>query len=603
MKRFTSLRLLVSGASATFLRFPLVLTTAAVAAASALALVEDSDNALPLRILLTSQLGIPLFFALSIFTESHRWSRPKHVLLLLGGLGALATYFVLLPDWVTPAAGIRYAQFNAGLHLLVAFLPFARTNQINGFWQYNKSLFLRFLIAVFYSGVLYVGLAVALAAIDKLLGVDVEGESYLRLWIVIAAVFNTWFFLGGVPEDLPALEDVKDYPKGLKVFTQYILIPLIVVYLAILTLHLGKIVVTREWPSGWLGYLVSSVATAGILAMLLVHPVKGETGNKWVGSFSRWFYILLSPSIIMLLLAIWKRIDQYGFTEKRYFLLLLAVWLAAISIYFVFSRSRNIKVIPASLCIIAFATAYGPWGASSVSRRSQTGRLENVLVEAGLLAGGRIGRATEEVPFDDRKEITAILTFLIENQGTRGIEPWFGEAFAELDTLQQSTAPWGRSTAPRVRALMTHMGLEYVPKWQSIERGNFYFNIDHGDRTYAIDAADYYVKLTRPAESHYIIPAPGDTLSLVFDTDRSSFEIRRDGETVIALALALLFEQVAGHKQASPNTTRFPPEVMRIEGENDRARMIIYFNSISGDIEGERRSARHFDADCFIKLK
>jgi hypothetical protein len=601
--RFTSLRLLASGASATFLRFPIVLATAVVAAASAIALVEDSDSALPLRILLTSQLGIPLFFALSIFTESHRWSRPKHVPLLLGGLAALAAYYALLPEWVTPAAAIRYTQFNAGLHLLVAFLPFAGTNQINGFWQYNKNLFLRFLTAVLYSGVLYVGLSVALAAIDKLLGVDIEGESYLRLWIVIAAVFNTWFFLGGVPKDLPALEDVKDYPKGLKVFTQYILLPLIAVYLVILTLYLGKIVVTRVWPSGWIGYLVSSVATAGILAMLLVHPVKDETGNKWVRTFSRWFYILLSPSIVMLLLAIWKRIDQYGFTELRYLLLLLALWLAAISIYFVFSRGRNIKAIPASLCVIAFATAYGPWGASPVSQRSQTGRLQNLLAESGLLADGRIGRATEEVPFDDRKEITAILTYLIENQSTRGIEPWFGEAFADLDTLQQSREPWGRSTVPRVRALMTHMGLEYVSKWQSLESGNFYFNIEHRDRTYSIDGADYYVKLSRTVDSHHIIPEPGDTHTVAFDPDRSSFYIRRDGETVIELTLAPLFEQVAGHKQASPNATNFPPDVMRIEGENDRARMFIYFNSISGNIEGERRSARHFDADCFIKLK
>lgn len=600
--RFLSLRLLVSGASATFQRFPVVLATAVVAAISAIVLVEDTDSSAPLRVMLTSQLGIPLFFAFVIYTESRRWSRPRHVALLLGGLVTLAVYYVLLPDWVTPAAGIRYAQFNAGLHLLVAFLPFAGANRINGFWQYNKSLFLRFLTAVLYSAVLYVGLAVALAAVDKLLGFDIEGESYLRLWIVIVAIFNTWFFLGGVPTDLAALDGARDYPKGLRVFTQYILIPLIIVYLLILTLYLGKIVATRVWPSGWIGYLVSSVATTGILAMLLVHPVKDQPGNKWVQSFSRWFYILLSPSIVMLLLAVWKRIDQYGFTEKRYFLLVLALWLAAVSIYFVFSRVKNIKVIPTSLCVIAFATAYGPWGAYSVSQRSQTVRLEKLLRANGLLEGNRVRRAGGEVPFDDRREISAILTYLMDNQSTHDIEPWFGTAFARLDTLNLSRSSWGRPSGSHVRALMTHIGLEYVSRWQRTDQRTFRFNIDYEDKVYSLGGADFYVTLSKRVQTREL-PGPNGAHTVAFDPDRSVFHVKQGPEILIEVPLEPLFDQVARRRQTMPNQTNYPAEVMRIAGDNDRAGISVYFNSISGNITDDGRKIMHFDADCFVTLK
>ena len=35
-----------------------------------------------------------------------------------------------------------------------------------------------------------------------------------------------------------------------------------------------KVLVTGQWPNGWIGWLVSSVSAAGLLAILLVQPVR-----------------------------------------------------------------------------------------------------------------------------------------------------------------------------------------------------------------------------------------------------------------------------------------------------------------------------------------
>ena len=42
-------------------------------------------------------------------------------------------------------------------------------------------------------------------------------------------------------------------------FAQYTLVPLVSMYLVILTLYFGKVVVTWDWPQGWIGYLVSLI--------------------------------------------------------------------------------------------------------------------------------------------------------------------------------------------------------------------------------------------------------------------------------------------------------------------------------------------------------
>ena len=252
---------------------------------------------------------------------------------------------------------------------MVAFLPYARLGESDGFWQqYNRTLFLRFLTAALYSSVLYIEpLGRRCSRSTSYFISRFRAAPTRRLWLWISFVFNTWFFLGGVPEDLPTLEHRREYPRALKVFSQFILIPLVVIYLAILTAYLVRIFITGQWPSGWIGYLVSSVAAVGILSLLLVHPIREAPENRWVGTYTRWFYVAMLPAIGMLLVAIWKRVSQYGVTEDRYFIAILALWLAAIAVLFIVRRGTDIRWIPITLCILAFVTTGGPFGAYGVS--------------------------------------------------------------------------------------------------------------------------------------------------------------------------------------------------------------------------------------------
>ena len=340
-------------------------------------------------------------------------------------LAMLIAFFLSWPHWSEAIRFRRTVQLAVGFHLLVAYLPFMVPGERNGFWQFNRTLFLRLLIGAIYSGVLFVGLSIALLALDKLLGVDVDGKIYGRLFVAIAFVFNTWFFLGGVPSDLPALDRREDYPPGLKLFSQYILTPIVAVYIVILTAYMIRIIVTGVWPSGWIGYLVSSVAVVGMLSLLLVHPIQDRPENRWVRTYARGFYIALLPSIAMLLLAIYKRVEQYGITENRYFLIVLALWLAGIAVYFTVRRPGNIKVVPATLAVLALATSLGPWGAYAVSRRSQEARLDRLLTANGLWTGSAIrpAAAADSVSFETQQELSAVLEYLVDVHGARTLQP------------------------------------------------------------------------------------------------------------------------------------------------------------------------------------
>jgi hypothetical protein len=594
--RLPSLQHLAAEARNSFTRFPFVILAAAVAAAAGVVAIENDHASTLVKIMASAQLGLPLFFALAVAGESFRWSRAVRAGGVLAGIAALIGYYFTLPDWMSPGAITRFIQFNAGLHLAVAFAPFAARGLLNGFWQYNKALFLRFLQSALYTVVVFAGLSIALVAIDQLLGVRVDDSVYARLWTVCALLLNTWLFVGGVPRDVRGLEAVGDYPRALKVFAQYILIPLVVVYLAILTIYLFKVIVTTQWPSGWIGYLVSSVAVVGILALLLVWPASERGDDRWVATYTRWFFIFMIPAIAMLLMAVYKRIEQYGVTENRYFLAALSLWLAAIALYFIFSRRRSIKLIPATLCAIAFVTCFGPWGAYSVARHSQTGRLQALLEANHILVDGAIREAPGEVSFEDRREISAVTTYLVKHHGVETLEPWFGaERLAEVDSALLEEAGRGNRHA---RRLVSSMGLEYVEGWRRTiaDEGRFNYSLDRDETVLDVGGADYLVKL-RPPGTARAIDETGYSLSWV---DTVGVVVSDGSGVVIAAPIDSVFTAVDLNQLL--DTSRMPASVMHVAVSNDRARLTVYFNHVSGQRQDGVRSVTHYDADCFLSL-
>ena len=291
-----SLGAVLDVALATAKRFPLTLAAAFLAATSAILNFEDlGPDALHDRLLAAATLGLPLLTALTLLAERFPRRLGARAAIWLLGIAALAGVYLAWPGWSHQLRFARYAQLTVAFHLSAAFLPFVGRDRPNAFWQYNRTLFVRALAALASSATLWAGLSLALAAVHTLFNVDVPEEGYFRLLAVMAFVVATWFFLGGVPRDLDALEEQREYPPALRVFAQYTLVPLVAVYLVILTLYLGKVVVTWDWPSGWIGWLVSGVATAGVLALLLVHPIADQPDQKWVRTFARDFWVAMLP--------------------------------------------------------------------------------------------------------------------------------------------------------------------------------------------------------------------------------------------------------------------------------------------------------------------
>jgi len=508
------------------------------------------------------------------------------------GVVLLIAYFFTVPTDLDGAPMIylfRFFAFGIGLCLLLSVLAFRNRGQVNAFWQFNKIVIFRAILTSAFAFVLFTGLGLALAALDNLFGMDIPGRRYGQLWILINGIFSVGFILAGIPEDLDALDSVTEYPKGLKVFAQYVLSPLVLVYFVILYTYIAKIIITWNWPQGWVGRLILGFAATGILALFVLDPIKEQTGQSWIKRASRWYYIILIPLVVVLFLALWRRISEYGITEDRYLGLAIGVWMAVMAGYFLLSKSRSIKIIPASLCILAFAISFGPWGMFAVSERSQIDRLQGLLTTNSILVNGSVQKAPDAVSSDDVIEISAILWYLREVHGYDGIQGWFAE-----NLRADEEENYRFKTAEDVADLM---GIDFNRYPQVGEGGSYSFTVDLKTPV-PVAGYDHLVQATYRKYYPDKASSDVDTLQEVVTTqDSIILNIISDAVVTDTLVMDLrpLIDSLTTAYGAS-RKREIPAEKAIAEFESDGVRAKIVLLSMYAQRTDETIELRNYDA-------
>lgn len=472
MSKFPSLQNVINATQKTILRFPLETITAICGTIFAILLVEDehrNSKELLEKAIMGCLLCLVLFLSISLFFLA---SKKNNIIRFLTSLtlGSMAFAFVFsFKKEVTEVEIQQFLVLNIALHLLVSFAGFLpkKYNQ-DEYWEFNKRLFLQILTGGLYSVVLYLGLAIAITAVEKLFNIDIEDKIYGYLFFTIAGIFNTIFFLNGVPETNNTEDPLTlSYPNGLKNFTQYVLMPLISLYLVILICYETKILVTLSLPIGWVSYLVLVFAIFGILSFLLVHPIAPETGNLWMRTFNRWFYYLLVPLLGLLFWAILYRIHLYGFTHERYYVLLLSIWLTIVVAYFITQKQPKIKFIPISMCIAGLLSIIGPQSADTISKNSQLSRFETYLEKT----------EKAKLTFEQEQDLSSIVDFLEKNYGVEILLPYTN---GKLDTLVE------KNKAANSSQIMKALGFQYRDSYYRQEKfendNEFYYNFHKNEQ-------------------------------------------------------------------------------------------------------------------------
>jgi hypothetical protein len=577
---------------ATTRRFPFAVLDAAVATVLALSLYSAVlKNTVMQDLLLTAILGFPLMMSFTLFAERGEWPERRRRLFPFYALLILAVCYFFLQLDEGEAVAIRFAALLLGFVCLLSFAPYVRKGSINAFWRFNKSLVIGFAIAGSATVALMAGIGVAFLGMDFLLGIKFPGNFYSRIWIVGSCFLWPLIFLATIPDDLAGLEAPEQYPKAMELFSRFIVVPLVLVYMLILYLYTGKIVIEASWPKGGVAGYVLGFSVLGLLSVVLMYPLKDREGNRWIGTYLKWLCICILPQTAILFLSVWRRVSEYGVTESRYFGVLAAFLLAGVCLYFLVSRTKNIKVLPITLCIAACLSAIGPWSALSISERSQFHRLELLLEKHGILSGGKVVKAKAVVPYKEQAIISAIVRYLNERHGLKSVQGLFTENFASQNA-------YGRPAK-----MLNAMGLSYMPYYSEGGSQAYYSFYSGKKEVRKISGYDYLLRIGSYETQEYSAEINNRNYTFSLRQNAAEFDVDRDGRSLMRLDIMPLARKLKERPVTPTSHLNVPQKEMVLEGRAGGVAIKVLFSEMHMAVRNERLELTGALADVLMKIE
>lgn len=409
------------------LRFPFTLVFVFGLAYYILLAINDKDAHIQQRIWAILGLGIAVSIAVTLFAEEFK-SQYTRIGLQLLSIILLGIYVYSLPEKLLPYNFYQLIIIGLVFTLSSFVVSFLKNNNDIPFWEFSKTVILQLIISFFFAQVLMSGLSLAILSLQELFNINIKSEVYGNLAVFCFVIFATIYFLANVPDETEKRNQEFTFNKFIKVLGLYILLPILAIYSLILYVYLAQIIIKWELPNGWVSTLISILAIGGFLCMLILYPLRLEKENKLVNLFSRYFPLFLLPLLVLMSVGIFRRIDDYGLTINRCYVLILNVWLYGISLYLFITKANHLKWIVISFSVIAFLSTIGPWSVFSITKKSVVNNLELSLANAHLSKNGIVKFPVKKDLIVDsilQVKICGNIRYLSEYYGNESIQKFF----------------------------------------------------------------------------------------------------------------------------------------------------------------------------------
>ncbi|NLB33116.1 MAG: DUF4153 domain-containing protein [Tissierellia bacterium] len=133
--------------------------------------------------------------------------------------------------------------------------------------------------------------------------------------------------------------------------------------------------------------------------------------------------MVLIPLVAMQMVSSYIRIEAYGITESRYYVVLFGIFSIVCALMLIFGKRKNTNMIVLLSSIFALISIIPPVDAFSISKNSQQNRLEDILIRNNMLVNNEIVKKSD-ISNDDKFEITNISNYM-NGMGYLDDMPWY----------------------------------------------------------------------------------------------------------------------------------------------------------------------------------
>ena len=395
----------------------------------------------------------PMLFIFVYLSRPYSWYRfswivPLVALAIIGMTNDSAEFYLTSPKFWG-------ANFIA-LLVLLGF-PFEKNNQGFTYRNFTNLFHLGLATAVW---LLVFGLVAAiLFTITTLFNVEFSYSFYSHFYTSLGIFTQPLFFL--VFQQRQAKSEMT-LNRIFEILVNFVLAPALMIFTVLLYAYVVQIIFEGVLPKG----MLANITLPYLLGGLGVYALRSICAKARWETFFKFYPYLAIVSIVLLWLAIDRRISAYAWTEQRIYLVALASAITIAYAILIIPKIRQYRLISVVVMIAIFAMTWVV-KPKEIAYQSQTERFEQLLTKLNL--SDNSGKIRDDVDFVER----------LENMPENELQDW-----NELDDVSDYLV-YHFDSAP-------YKGLNYEEKQKAFvqkygEKSNELISLDVYDHSFRIN--------------------------------------------------------------------------------------------------------------------
>ncbi|MBS6669551.1 MAG: DUF4153 domain-containing protein [Haemophilus parainfluenzae] len=330
----------------------------------------------------------PMLFIFVYLSRPYSWYRfswivPLVALAIIGMTNDSAEFYLTSPKFWG-------ANFIA-LLVLLGF-PFEKNNQGFTYRNFTNLFHLGLATAVW---LLVFGLVAAiLFTIKTLFNVEFSDSFYEHIYTSLGIFTLPLFFL--VFQQRQAKSEMT-LNRIFEILVNFVLAPALMIFTVLLYAYVVQIIFEGVLPKG----MLANITLPYLLGGLGVYALRSICAKaRWETFFKFYPYLAIVP-IVLLWLAIDRRISAYAWTEQRIYLVALTTAITIACAILTVPKIRQYRLISAVVMVAIFSMTWVV-KPKEIAYQSQTERFEQLLIKLNLSDSS--GKIRDDIDFVERLE-------------------------------------------------------------------------------------------------------------------------------------------------------------------------------------------------------
>ena len=330
----------------------------------------------------------PMLFIFIYLSRPYSWYRfswivPLVALAIIGMTNDSAEFYLSSPKFWG-------ANFIA-LLVLLGF-PFEKNNQGFTYRNFTNLFHLGLATAVW---LLVFGLVAAiLFTITTLFNIEFSDSFYSHVYMSLGIFTQPLFFLVFQQRQVKSEMTLN---RIFDILVNFVLAPALIIFTMLLYAYVVQIIFEGVLPKG----MLANITLPYLLGGLGVYALRSICAKARWETFFKFYPFLAIVSIVLLWLAIDRRISAYAWTEPRIYLVALATAITIAYTILIISKIRQYRLISVVVMIAIFVMTWVV-NPKEIAYQSQTERFEQLLTKLNL--SDNSGKIRDDVDFVERLE-------------------------------------------------------------------------------------------------------------------------------------------------------------------------------------------------------